>query len=373
VNPQRAIAAVVHGQLGQRLASVFSAGGQSPVKIVVSLDPKDKLLNQLAEPGDDPPRFSLAFGLDILSSSLSIVLDALPVPLGGPLGGLQKPNLSQLLDNVRKALEGQLGLLERQRDVIAQVIVAARPADIGAAIDALFQGVVDGIGGTETKNSVLRLREYIGRDVDTALPFATMMTAVQQALGNAAGIPESVEQALLAYFFKAHGYTTLDGEYIVSPVHLSDVGRAAGAVVTEVAGGADARAAAVASFTGLLGKTSAERYIRDTTRVIVESAYDSARGFRDRDSATPGQKTPGLYSVITAKLTNQAKFVAWFRGFSSMAESAAMRAVEIGTQGVSEFQTNPLIAAAAGSFAGTVARKLAQDSFLAVLREDLHA
>jgi len=48
-----------------------------------------------------------------------------------------------------------------------------------------------------------------------------------------------------------------------------------------------------------------------------------------------------------------------------------MRAVEIGTQGVSEFQTNPLIAAAAGSFAGSVARKLGQDSFLALLRKDL--
>jgi len=55
-----------------------------------------------------------------------------------------------------------------------------------------------------------------------------------------------------------------------------------------------------------------------------------------------------------------------------MAESVTMRAVEVGTQGVSEFQTNPLIAAAAGTFAGTVARKLAQDSFLALLREELH-
>jgi hypothetical protein len=54
-----------------------------------------------------------------------------------------------------------------------------------------------------------------------------------------------------------------------------------------------------------------------------------------------------------------------------MAESGAMRAVEMGTQGVSEFQTNPLIAAAAGAFAGTVARKLAQDSFLDVLSTEL--
>src|SRR5262245_32016960 len=34
-------------------------------------------------------------------------------------------------------------------------------------------------------------------------------------------------------------------------------------------------------------------------------------------------------------------------------------------------QTNPLIAAAAGAFAGTVARKLAQDTFLAVLTEEI--
>jgi hypothetical protein len=65
------------------------------------------------------------------------------------------------------------------------------------------------------------------------------------------------------------------------------------------------------------------------------------------------------------------KFVAWLRGLSSMSESAAMRAVEVGTQGVSEFQTNPLIAAAAGSFAGTAARKLAQDYFLGLLQTEL--
>lgn len=92
--------------------------------------------------------------------------------------------------------------------------------------------------------------------------------------------------------------------------------------------------------------------------------------------------TKGRYGVVTEKLRtrNEArpdreaivdKFVAWFRGFSSMAESAVMRAVEVGTQGVSEFQTNPLIAAAAGAFAGTVARKLAQDSFLGVLIVEL--
>src|SRR5262249_9076900 len=149
---------------------------------------------------------------------------------------------------------------------------------------------------------------------------------------------------------KGDGYKTLDGESVVSSVHLADLGKL---VSASVASGS--AAAGVQSFKGLFSKTNAERYLRDTIRLIVESAYDAGRGLADRDGK------PGTYSAVTAKLPNVPKFVSWFRGFSSMAESVAMRAVEVGTQGVSQFQTNPLIAAAAGSFSGTVARKLAQD------------
>jgi hypothetical protein len=42
-----------------------------------------------------------------------------------------------------------------------------------------------------------------------------------------------------------------------------------------------------------------------------------------------------------------------------------------GSAGSISVQTNSLIAAAAGSFAGTVARKLAQESFLSSLSRDL--
>jgi len=112
--------------------------------------------------------------------------------------------------------------------------------------------------------------------------------------------------------------------------------------------------------------------LRDVTKLIVESAYDAGRGlggsngrYAEVNNALAALPRPA--SGIDAPT----KFVSWFRGFGSMAESAAMRAVEVGTQGVSEFQTNPLIAAAAGSFAGTVARKLSQDSFLGVLAADL--
>jgi hypothetical protein len=39
-------------------------------------------------------------------------------------------------------------------------------------------------------------------------------------------------------------------------------------------------------------------------------------------------------------------------------------AVEEATLGVAQFQTNPLLAASAGTFAGSVARKAAQHVFL---------
>ena len=61
------------------------------------------------------------------------------------------------------------------------------------------------------------------------------------------------------------------------------------------------------------------------------------------------------------------KLMRWFRGVSGVAESQAMSAVEQAALGVATFQSNPLIAAAAGTFAGTAARKAAQHVFLSEL------
>jgi hypothetical protein len=61
------------------------------------------------------------------------------------------------------------------------------------------------------------------------------------------------------------------------------------------------------------------------------------------------------------------KFADWFKGFSAMAESTVMGAVEEATLGVAAFQTNPLIAASASTFAGVAARKAAQHVFLSEL------
>jgi hypothetical protein len=366
VNGQNAIAALIHDHLGETLVKVFRGGvGNDLFNINVNKD--DSLLGQLTGPGDGPPRISLQFGLDVLGTAVSPLLDALPTPAGGPFAFLKEPDLKALVNRVHNVLEGRLGLFEDQRQAIANLIAAQGPAGLREAADGLFAGVLGVFEGDKAAGeSVSRLRQLLGRDVGIALPFATILNALQRAGQNGADIPRSVESALLAYFFKADGFRTVDRENIVAPVHVSDVKEA---VVDAI----EHKDLAGIQFRGLFSKTTAERYLRDTIRIIVESAYDAGRGLKGpggrfgvvvsglRDRGTPAKPADAI----------ETQFVTWCKGFASMAESAAMRAVEVGTQGVSEFQTNPLIAAAAGSFAGTVARKLAQDSFLAVLSTDL--
>jgi anti-sigma regulatory factor (Ser/Thr protein kinase) len=61
----------------------------------------------------------------------------------------------------------------------------------------------------------------------------------------------------------------------------------------------------------------------------------------------------------------EAKARRWFKGAASLSESLVTSAVEEVALGVSEFQTNAVLAAAAATFAGTVARKATQHVFLA--------
>jgi hypothetical protein len=76
------------------------------------------------------------------------------------------------------------------------------------------------------------------------------------------------------------------------------------------------------------------------------------------------------YGAVLALLGDgdtQRKFASWFKGFASMAEAAVMSSVEEACLGVAAFQTNALLAASAGTFAGTAARKAAQHVFLSEL------
>lgn len=376
MNIANTLVAMIHDRVGDTLAS-FLAGGDNPFFI----KPSDTLLGQLEDPAVTTPRVSAGFIGDIAVTSVSGVVGRLRAA-GADAG--------KVLDQVRDALRGQLpfrpksgganpaggaieglvGLLETEAQDIRQAATAFQQR-----IDTILQGLAKP-GEADAGASVARVKQILGSDISTLIPLATLANSMR-GLQNVADVPHSIEQGLLAYFFSGDGYKTVDSESVVAPVHLSDFESIAAGLVS-IGPGPDVRLnrAPLKQIRGLATTATAEQYLRDTIRVIVESAYDALRGFGDASKGT------GRYGTVVSKLKARkpkpadqeavaSKFVTWFRGFSSMAESGAMRAVEVGTQGVAEFQTNPLVAAAAGAFAGAVARKIAQDAFLGLVTDEL--
>src|SRR5262249_22820935 len=134
------------------------------------------------------------------------------------------------------------------------------------------------------------------------------------------------------YFFADEGYRTVDGILLAPPAHLS-----------------------LATLKDVVSDRTAERYVRDLIHLIVEAAADVRFDLRAR--------YPQLLNTLPAGAP-QATASKWFRGFASMAEAWVTSTVEEACLGVAQFQTNALIAAAAGTYAGTAARKAAQHVFL---------
>ncbi len=346
------IFALVHDRLGQTLRGVFDRT-REPGDIFSISATRSSLLDQLADETTDTPDVTFGLLLDIVGSVATLPGPAAP---------------DEARQSVLTFLRGKLSVLDQHTDDIAALIASENPTSIHNAGRALFARIGEGFRrpGLSAAPEIadwLRLQPLIGDDAATVLPLATIVNAVQVNLENASQVPKGIVQGLHAYFFTTAGFPTIDGATVVAPIHLSGLVKAGSSDAPDLAG--------LRQLKDLFAKATAEHYIRDITRIIVESAYDAGRGLSQlRDEITPrlrALKDPPKQDTIVSK------FLVWLRGFSSMAESASMRAVEVATQGVSQFQTNPLIAAAAGSFAGTVARKLAQDSFLRLVHTQLNA
>jgi len=266
---------------------------------------------------------------DIKHIDLSQVLDGLSLDDGffkdlgslihggqlnlGNLGGLS--NLGGLkLDNL-----GALG-----RKLLAGNLLGTIKDDIDAFIR--------GSGGAPLPTAI---HGILGRQVSIGVSFLTTL----KNLGNAK-LPDQVVQGWMKYFFAAGGYETLDGVQITAP------GRPA--VSTTDLNGLQA------GLKGLLNERSAQQYVRDLIRILIEIADDQRYGLASR--------LKNLKDAV--KPQAQAKAVRWFTGAGSMAESLVTSAVEELSLGVSQFQTNPVIAAAAATYAGTAARKASQHLFL---------
>ena len=241
------------------------------------------------------------------------------------LSAFQELDLVDLLDG-RSLLDRLPDVFGRPRDVIGRLFDARSPAAILA---------VGGDLGTDLVRPALAgVARLVGGNLGIVLSFVTTLRNLADKR-----TPDAVREAYLQYFFGS-GYDTVDGTRIVSPVQL-------GSLDLQHLG----------DLRGALTPRTGERYVRDLVRLLVE-AVDDVRYDR----------LGGRVATARAKAGDrQDKLMRWLRGVSGVAESQAMSAVEQATLGVSTFQSNPLIAAAAGTFAGTAARKAAQHVFLSEL------
>jgi hypothetical protein len=253
--------------------------------------------------------------------------------------------LLDLLDLTTLDQQNPLGtILEvfigRPGDVIRALIDAKHPADVRAAVEHLFAR--DPLA--EFRVLANTIGPFLQRQVTIALSFATTL----KNLGDPTlwkGIPE----AYLTYFFGEQGFVTVDGIPLLPPMHFGEVTRLPPTTVT----------VQLDQLKGLLSEKTAERYVRDLVRITVEAAEDARYGLGPR------------YMTLLNRLdkSQQAKATRWFKGMASLAEALVTSAVEETILGVAQFQTNALIAASAGTYAGTAARKAAQHVFLSELGE----
>lgn len=231
----------------------------------------------------------------------------------------------------RKPIEKLRDFFTDHLDDIKQLIEADGPAATLAATRALL-----GEHAQELRETVLPL---VGRQFSIALSLVTTLRNLPKP-----EVKVAIRNALLHYFFTKEGYVTVDNIQLVASAQLA---------------GVDLQQ--LEQLKSLLSEHTAERAIRDTIRVIVESAadvrYDDLRA---------------RYAAMLVHMPSDEKrnkLADWLRGFASFAESSVTGAVEEAALGVAAFQTNPLIAASLSTFAGTAARKAAQHIFLAELEK----
>ena len=291
--------------------------------------------------------------------SAGLLLDLLRNPeisapaldLGDLLDGFQ---LSDVFDDVGRLGGGPGGLIAGARQ----------------KFDGLIRGFVAGKGIEGVRQSLLALRPgnadmvrdrllgSLTRQVGIGISFVTTV----RNLANFPDIAEGILGGWKDYFFGERGFDTVDGITIVAPGHdvLGQIGQGLSLNVSKSLD-------SLKGLKGLLNERSAEQYVRDLIRITVEVAADArytigGRGVRGRYELMGVKVSENLPADVGEK--NRDKAARWFKGAASMAESLVTSAVEEAVLGVSQFQTNPIIAATAATYAGTAARKATQHVFL---------
>ena len=265
------------------------------------------------------------------------------------------------------------GLLARFQmlDLFRGAAATNSVAAVGDRLRELVNGFVDGKGFDAVRQTLQKLDQRGHAEVFRGHVLGVLTSQVGigisfvTTLRNLADVPQLGERILGGwkdYFFGETGFVTVDGITIVAPGHdaLSQVGQAP---QLDVSKSLDS----LKGLKGLLTERSAEQYVRDLIRITVEVAADtrysnSSGNLRNRYAVMAVKVSEDL--PVEAGQKSQDKAARWFKGVASLAESLVTSAVEEAVLGVSQFQTNPIIAATAATYAGTAARKATQHVFL---------
>jgi hypothetical protein len=232
---------------------------------------------------------------------------------------------------------------------------SAAPTDLTISAIPLILGVVGGPGAANLPHALVDtivhlatfnllgaasdlaglagdVAKIVGHQASVAL---SLLTVLQNAGAKSQSVADQVAKAYQQYFFSENGYQSLEGAAI-SPPALQP---ASGGAVT------------AAGLKKYLSRQTAEQYTRDLVQITAEASGDALFNLNVR------------YQDLTARHDQKAE--SWFKGYASLAESAVTSAVEEALLGIGTFTTNPLFAAAVGTFAGTAAKKATQSAFLA--------
>jgi hypothetical protein len=148
---------------------------------------------------------------------------------------------------------------------------------------------------------------------------------------------EDYEDSFNQYFFSNNGYKTVSENLITRP-KLPNINRPQ-------------------DIKDIGGHIDAERYIRDMTRIIVETSGDRLYNLRTRYE---------LFSKRYQK-KDEKKLIDWFDSFGDLAEASLLPVVEGIIDGAFNIQMNPLVAAAIGTFCSVTVRKATEHSYLTLL------
>ncbi len=227
---------------------------------------------------------------------------------------------------------------------LVQDVVTGKPQTILDEVTSFPKQVKATLAGATRQIPLFNLPFALINQIDVALSVLPTL----QMFKNGPAALQNIDNAFKAYWF-GDGFTTVDGDTISRPRNKQTSTADTNILRT------------------LLGPQSGADQVRNAVRITIEAGADIEYDLKKRIDTAVGivfpQDPPGG--------AGRKKLISWMQGFAENAEAATTSAVETLVLGGGPVQTNSLIAAAAGTAAGTAAKKAVQHVYLTELGASL--